>query len=116
MNLIKINGEKEWDKSQYEYSLCLYASAAHIAHWHWSGDSSRARRSLLPSIASHNAAPGAPQTHLGAAPALPCSLSADGRWEAAGQTLLGKQPVPRIPEPAAPSPSLPPCPVPAAAH
>lgn len=27
VNLIKINGEKEWDKSQYEYSLCLYTQA-----------------------------------------------------------------------------------------
>jgi len=31
VNLIKINGEKEWDKSQYEYSLRLYASTAHCS-------------------------------------------------------------------------------------
>lgn len=30
LNLIKINGEKEEDKSRYEYSQCLYASSTQL--------------------------------------------------------------------------------------
>lgn len=70
VNLIKINGEKEWDKSQYEYSLCLYASTACAPACTWNSDPSKHRAASLPSIVSNSSA--APVCRL-LPPASACS-------------------------------------------
>lgn len=56
VNLIKINGEKEWDKSQYEYSLCPYASTACAPACTRNRDPSKHRAASLPSVVSYSSA------------------------------------------------------------
>lgn len=102
MNLIKINGEKEWDKSQYEYSQCLQASTAHSSCQHPVTPARHGGASLPLAVSSTSGSSGHCSSALEAAPSLPSSLFArmgDGeqpgsRCRRACRHALGKQPMP----------------------
>lgn len=97
VNLIKINGEKEWDKSQYEYSQCLYASVA------YAGSCLHSKQQLLQSTAEPPCFPLSPRnnsfskhcsSNLEAALSFPNLFCLDGWWsEAVKKVFLQSLPV-----------------------
>lgn len=89
MNLIKINGEKEWDKSQYEYSRCLCKRSTQLLPA-FKTSNSKARRSL-PALhcLQQQQLFGALQLHFGGCFLPPLlALCQGGRWLEAARKML----------------------------